>query len=486
MLTRIKINGFKNLRDIDLRLGLFNCVAGSNGVGKSNLFDAICFLADLASMPIVAAAIKVRGANGQLNDIKNLFSIDADGKAMPMEFTVECIVPRQVQDDFDRPGTPTATYLEYSLELRLVQENESTHSRDPLYIHKESLKAKRKKDAEQELGFTESMEFINQFIIDPRKRNSPFIETIDDGDIKIIKLWGEGGKAGALPKIPAKKSPQTVLCGVTAISHPTGLALKREMQSWKLLQLEPTALRKPDEFGSDTTVTANGEHLPAALQRIGLFADVAASLSELIPGIDSVEVDSNEIRKLRTLCVKLQGHKFSAGALSDGTLRFLALAVMAADPDASGVICMEEPENGIHPMRIPQMVELVRQLSDVESLANNDWGNIVNLRQVIINTHSPLIVAELNPDELIMAVPYYKNVMQWVRFKTIHESWRTKYPDKKDAVTKGQVIAYLPEDLLASALWQSTALPAVPGSPRLASRKLPQTHAPCCTSPHRP
>ena len=35
MLTRIKINGFKNLRDIDLRLGLFNCVAGSNGVGKS-------------------------------------------------------------------------------------------------------------------------------------------------------------------------------------------------------------------------------------------------------------------------------------------------------------------------------------------------------------------------------------------------------------------------------------------------------------------
>jgi AAA15 family ATPase/GTPase len=41
MLTRLKVSGFKNLVDVDVRFGAFTCIAGTNGVGKSNLFDAI-------------------------------------------------------------------------------------------------------------------------------------------------------------------------------------------------------------------------------------------------------------------------------------------------------------------------------------------------------------------------------------------------------------------------------------------------------------
>ncbi len=41
MLIRLKISGFKNLMDTDIRFGPFTCIAGANGVGKSNLFDAI-------------------------------------------------------------------------------------------------------------------------------------------------------------------------------------------------------------------------------------------------------------------------------------------------------------------------------------------------------------------------------------------------------------------------------------------------------------
>jgi AAA15 family ATPase/GTPase len=48
MLTRLKIDGFKNLLGVDVRFGPFTCIAGPNGVGKSNLFDAIQFLAALA------------------------------------------------------------------------------------------------------------------------------------------------------------------------------------------------------------------------------------------------------------------------------------------------------------------------------------------------------------------------------------------------------------------------------------------------------
>jgi AAA15 family ATPase/GTPase len=57
MLTRLKVSGFKNLVDVDVRFGTFTCIAGANGVGKSNLFDAIRFLSALASLPLVEAAL---------------------------------------------------------------------------------------------------------------------------------------------------------------------------------------------------------------------------------------------------------------------------------------------------------------------------------------------------------------------------------------------------------------------------------------------
>jgi len=50
MLTRLKISNFKNLVDVDIHFGTFTCIAGANGVGKSNLFDAIKFLSLLAAM----------------------------------------------------------------------------------------------------------------------------------------------------------------------------------------------------------------------------------------------------------------------------------------------------------------------------------------------------------------------------------------------------------------------------------------------------
>ena len=65
VLTRLGVEGFKNLDRIDVRLGPFTCVAGPNGVGKSNLFDAISFLAALADKPLVEAASTVRGGGGR-------------------------------------------------------------------------------------------------------------------------------------------------------------------------------------------------------------------------------------------------------------------------------------------------------------------------------------------------------------------------------------------------------------------------------------
>ena len=77
MLTRLKVNGFKNLVNVDVRFGPFTCIAGANGVGKSNLFDAIMFLSALAEKPFLDAAKSVRdddrgcwvGCRGVVRDI---------------------------------------------------------------------------------------------------------------------------------------------------------------------------------------------------------------------------------------------------------------------------------------------------------------------------------------------------------------------------------------------------------------------------------
>ena len=71
MLTRLKVDGFKNLDEVDIRLGPFTCIAGPNGAGKSNLFDAISFMCALAEKPLLEAAVSVGGAES--GDLRGLF-----------------------------------------------------------------------------------------------------------------------------------------------------------------------------------------------------------------------------------------------------------------------------------------------------------------------------------------------------------------------------------------------------------------------------
>ena len=83
MLTRLKVNGFKNLVDTEVHFGPFTCIAGYNGVGKSNIFDAIRFLALLADRTFVEAASEVRGG-----DLASLFTARGDG-SMRFECDIE-------------------------------------------------------------------------------------------------------------------------------------------------------------------------------------------------------------------------------------------------------------------------------------------------------------------------------------------------------------------------------------------------------------
>ncbi len=169
-------------------------------------------------------------------------------------------------------------------------------------------------------------------------------------------------------------------------------------------------------------------------------------IAELIDDVYKVSIDRDEKRELLTLNVMGRDKtSHAARALSDGTLRFLALAVLEQDPEVQGVLCLEEPENGIHPARIPAMIKLLQDIAtDVSEKV--DLEN--PLCQVIVNTHSPAVVQQVPEDTLLVAEPKESicsgKRFNGVRFSCLPDTWREKKSsDQVDICKMGDLLAYL-------------------------------------------
>lgn len=442
MLTRLRIQGFKNIVDAEVRFGPFTCIAGANGAGKSNLFDAIQFLRDLTEFPIIEAAARVRDPLGKSGDIRAIFTQQAEQTKQSVRFEVDFIVPKEVRDDFNRHTQPTATYLTYVLELGYMAAN--GQASDRLELLHESLTYVPASSAKKRLAFPHSTTFRESVISNDRR--APYISTEQEAGKAVIKLHQDGGSRGQPIKVPAEGSPKTLVGGNNTSDYPTVLAARREMQSWTLLQLEPSALRQPDAFSADPRVAANGAHLAATLQRLDAEAVISNKLALLLDDVGNVSVDKDNSRRTLTLQITgRHGVSHPARALSDGTLRFLALAILAADPDSGRLLCLEEPENGIHPTRIPAILKLLLSMAvDADEPVDEDNP----LKQVIINTHSPVVVGELNVDDLVMISSVRHAGINQATFDCIAHTWRTKAEPianglMPSAVALGDILAYV-------------------------------------------
>ncbi len=461
MLTRLRVSGFKNLVDVDVRFGPFTCIAGVNGSGKSNLFDAIQFLSALADKPLLDAARSVRDERERTTDVRSLFHRAAGVQDETMCFEAEMIIPRTGIDDLGQPAKATSTFLRYSLDLAF-RKGEDRGMPDSLGVVKEELSYIKNGEAHKHILFPHSAaHWRKSVVINNRTSASPYISTDATGAETIIKRHQDGGSRGKAVSRIAASLPRTVLSAASAAESPTALLARREMQSWRMLQLEPSSLRRPDEFTSPQRLAADGSHLAAALHHLArerengpngngvgeaqVYAQISNKLSELIEDVQDVRVDRDEKRQLLTLEVQArEGTSHPARALSDGTLRFLALAVLELESDAHGLICLEEPENGIHPERIPAMLTL---LKDIATDVEEPVGPENPLRQVIINTHSPAVVGEVEDDSLVVAeleeVVRDRRRFKGVSFSCLPGTWRAEADPPPSIASRGVLLAYL-------------------------------------------
>lgn len=454
MLTRLKVDGFKNLDGVDVRFGPFTCIAGANGVGKSNLFDAIAFLSALANRTLAEAAASIRGTEGRVGDVRSLFRSTGAERAEEMTFVAEMIIPENGTDDLGSPAKASMTFLQYELRLRL---RESGSALGPLEITFERMEHINKSGAQESLGFPTSKAWRDSVI--KGRRTVPYIETERENGKTLVltRADSEGGLGGGGPRRAlAANMPRTILSTANnAAEHRTLVLARAEMMGWTQFQLEPSALRAPDPMNAPTGIGMNGSHLPAALFALGrayeragsgpasdLFQHVANRLAALYENVRSLRVDVDAKREQLAIVLEdLQRTEHPASSLSDGTLRFLALTILDASRHGPSLLCLEEPENGIHPDRVPAIIQLLRDIAvDTDAPAGDDNP----MRQVIVNTHSQVVMNAVPQDTLVIAESEEASrdggVVRSLRLRGLRDTWRGEGSDAASVVS---ILPYL-------------------------------------------
>lgn len=164
-----------------------------------------------------------------------------------------------------------------------------------------------------------------------------------------------------------------------------------------LVRLDADALREPSPL------------IPEG-QELAFFSDRGAGLAGLFDAlmnrsdrpIDAIIARVRErfptvkhigLRNASTTHKELQlelvdGTKVPASMASEGLLYYLAFATLPYLHGGAGILLVEEPENGLHPARIRDVVATLREISKTT--------------QVLIATHSPILVNELQPHEVFV------------------------------------------------------------------------------------
>ncbi|HLX40314.1 MAG TPA: ATP-binding protein, partial [Ktedonobacteraceae bacterium] len=248
-------------------------------------------------------------------------------------------------------------------------------------------------------AFITTMHVISQHSI--RHEEGKFINTEPVETDKIYLHSEEHGGSEAFPG----EAERSVLSSVSTISSLHAFAARQELLSLKLLHLDPEELRQPSSVKAPSFLTVSGSNLPTMLARMKdedefALADVSRDLANLVPDVTGVELKNDDVLNRYIVSVTYQdGRAFPSSVLSDGTLRLLALAVLKNDLQFRGILCFEEPENGIHPSYLKDIAHLLRSMAtDLNDPEQVDEP----LRQVLVTTHSPTFISQPDAIDVVL------------------------------------------------------------------------------------
>ncbi len=164
----------------------------------------------------------------------------------------------------------------------------------------------------------------------------------------------------------------------------------------KVLRVDPLNAKQPNLSDHDPSeLNEHASNIAAVLSRIlsensDLSEEILELITLLVPNLEKIEAQAQKIDNKTGLLFKEKGTRkqFPAHLISDGTIYALAQIIMILDRKPNSWLLIEEPERGIHPQAIQELVELMRE----ESQNTIIWNN----------THSESIVRTARYDELLL------------------------------------------------------------------------------------
>lgn len=169
------------------------------------------------------------------------------------------------------------------------------------------------------------------------------------------------------------------------------LANIRLYREWSFGRYTSPRLPQKPDLPNDFLDEA-GTNLGLVLNRLrrepAVKMDLLKRLQALYEGIDDfdVQIEGGSVQ------VFFQEGKIVVPAtrLSDGTLRYLCLLAVLCHPKPPPLVCIEEPELGLHPDVLPTLAELLQEASQ--------------RTQIVVTTHSDVLVDAMSdtPDSVLV------------------------------------------------------------------------------------
>lgn len=333
-----------------LRLGQLNVVTGANGSGKSNLYRAIKLMTDSAGGRLAESLAREGGFDsvrwaGAQNRGKDPVSLRLGFTADPFSYCVDLGLPIPSRSAFDH---------------------------DP-EVKRECLWRGCGMDAKSLCAVRRS---------------------------STLRVRGASGKWTDVGLSLSRHS--SMLSEYADPFNAPELILMRELlRSWRFYDTfrvdSASPARRPSLATYTPIMSGDGRDLAAALQTIIEIGDqdgLNRAIDDAFPG-SRVVIEGGDHGLQVTLEQPGISRQLNAAELSDGTLRFLLLVAALLTPRPPELMVLNEPENSLHLDLIPALGRLIK------SAAENS--------QVIVVSHNPLLVAELESDDICVPIRLEKS-----------------------------------------------------------------------------
>lgn len=163
--------------------------------------------------------------------------------------------------------------------------------------------------------------------------------------------------------------------------------LKEQTENTELYDVNPIFSRFSHELISQEHFSADASNIVSFLFTLsqnhrGLFRKLEKDFATCLGNLISIgtPVDPDEAGKFKLKFFDQDDVSYWAEEVSEGVLYFLALLCIVHQPDPPKLLLLEEPEKGIHPRRIKEVMDFIFELARLRDI------------QIILTSHSPYVV----------------------------------------------------------------------------------------------